>query len=89
MSLPRGILIAVGGAEDKGAEKAQEKTNGLDFFKEGILNKILALAGKKGTPLIEVVTTASSIPEEVGRDYLKAFKKTWLYTCRTFEDKQP
>lgn len=75
MSLPKGILIAVGGAEDKGMEVVQEELNRLDFFKEGILNKIVELASKKGNPKIEVVTTASSIPEEVGRTYIKAFKR--------------
>lgn len=75
MSLPKGILIAVGGAEDKGADGEKEEMNRLDFFKEGILNKIVELAGKKSTPKIEVITTASSIPEEVGRTYKKAFKK--------------
>lgn len=75
MSLPKGILIAIGGAEDKGPEKEKEIINRLDFFKEGILNKIVELASKKGEPHIEVVTTASSIPDEVGRTYKKAFKK--------------
>ncbi|OLY92865.1 cyanophycinase [Cnuella takakiae] len=75
MSLPKGILIAVGGAEDKGIEAERADINRLDFFKEGILNRIVELAGKKEEPRIEVVTTASSIPEEVGRIYKKAFKK--------------
>ena len=74
MSLPKGILIAVGGAEDKGAEGEREN-NRLDFFKEGILNKIVELASKRGDPKIELITTASSIPEEVGKTYKKAFKK--------------
>lgn len=75
MSLPKGILIAVGGAEDKGVDEEKENINRLDFFKEGILNKIVELAGKKEDPRIEVVTTASSIPDEVGRTYKKAFKR--------------
>lgn len=75
MSLPKGILIAVGGAEDKGIAEEKENVNQLDFFKEGILNKIVELAGKKEEPRIEVITTASSIPDEVGRIYKKAFKK--------------
>ena len=61
MSLPKGILIAIGGAEAKGTVKEKEKTNALDFFKEWIVNKVVAMAGKKATPLIEVVTSASSI----------------------------
>lgn len=75
MSLPKGIIVAVGGAEDKGPVEEKEKLHRIDFFKEGILNKIVELAGKKSAPKIEVVTTASSIPDEVGASYKKAFKK--------------
>lgn len=74
MSYPKGILIAIGGAEDKGSEE-MEPYRSLNFFKEGILNKIVELAGKKQEPKIEVITTASSIPDEVGKTYKKAFKK--------------
>ncbi len=75
MQYPKGYLIAVGGAEDKGSEKERERQNSLDFFKEGILKQILELAGKKGEPKIEVITTASSIPDEVAQVYKKAFRK--------------
>jgi cyanophycinase len=75
MQYPKGYLIAVGGAEDKGTEKERERQNSLDFFKEGILNQILELASKKGDPKIEVITTASSIPNEVGKIYQQAFRK--------------
>lgn len=75
MSLPKGILVAIGGAEDKGPDLEKEHLNRLDFFKDGILNKVLELAGKKEPPRIELVTTASSIPEELGATYKKAFKK--------------
>jgi cyanophycinase len=72
---PKGYLIAVGGAEDKGNELENERRNSLDFFKEGILKQIIELAGKKSDPRIEVITTASSIPDEVGQSYKRAFKK--------------
>jgi cyanophycinase len=75
MQYPKGVLIAVGGAEDKGTEVEKERQNSLDFFKEGILNQIVSLCGKKAEPKIEVVTTASSIPDEVAQVYKKAFKK--------------
>lgn len=75
MNYPKGILIAIGGAEDKGPEEEAKNSSALNFFKEGILKKIVELAGKKGDPKIEVITTASSIPDEVGRTYKKAFKK--------------
>jgi cyanophycinase len=75
MQYPKGVLIAIGGAEDKGTEEEKERQNSLDFFKEGILTQIVGLCSKKGDPKIEVVTTASSIPDEVAQIYKKAFKK--------------
>jgi cyanophycinase len=72
---PKGYLIAIGGAEDKGTDEEKERQNSLDFFKEGILKQIVELAGKKEEPKIEVVTTASSIPDEVAQVYKKAFRK--------------
>ena len=75
MQHPRGYLIAIGGAEDKGTEFENERQNSLDFFKEGILQQIIQLIGKKNEPRIEVITAASTIPDEVGQIYKKAFKK--------------
>ena len=75
MQHPKGYLIAVGGAEDKGSEVEKERQNSLDFFTQGILTEIVSLAGKKNDPKIEVVTAASSIPDEVGQIYKKAFRK--------------
>src|SRR5690349_13770844 len=75
MNHPKGILIAIGGAEEKGLSEDMDPIKHPNFFKEGILRKILDLAGKKEEPKIEIVTTASSIPDEVGRTYKKAFKK--------------
>ncbi|RYZ47575.1 MAG: cyanophycinase, partial [Chitinophagaceae bacterium] len=75
MQLPKGVLIAVGGAEDKGSDEEKERQNSLDFFKQGILNEIVGICGKKSEPKIEVVTTASSIPDEVAQVYKKSFKK--------------
>src|ERR1700712_2362531 len=76
MSIPKGKLIAIGGAEDKGTdlEKGQIKRNNLNFFELGILRRIVEEAGG---PLsrIEVITTASTIPYEVGDNYLNAFGK--------------
>lgn len=74
MQHPKGYLIAVGGAEDKG-EEVKIRNKRLDFFEEGILRQILELAGKKGTPRLELITTASSIPDEVAQSYKKAFRR--------------
>jgi cyanophycinase len=76
LELPKGKLISVGGAEDKGTdlEEGFVHRNRLNFFELGILKRVVDEAG--GTDKkIEVITTASSIPEEVGENYLDAFGK--------------
>lgn len=75
---PKGILIAIGGAVDKGTGPDDDKNNAENlmekFLEEGILRRLLeALSGKKKR--IEVITTASLIPEETGQHYIDAFKK--------------
>ena len=73
---PKGKLIAVGGAEDKGTdlEKGEIFRNNLNFFELGILRRIVDEAGGIDCR-IEVITTASTIPYEVGNNYLNAFGK--------------
>ncbi len=66
----KGILIPVGGNEDKGVEKSDDYT--LDFIKEGILSRIVKESGGLNAR-IKVITTASQIPVEVGENYTKAF----------------
>jgi len=76
LELPKGKLISVGGAEDKGTDLEQGflERNRLNFFELGILKRLVDEVG--GTEKrIEVVTTASSIPVEVGENYLMAFGK--------------
>ena len=76
MSLPKGKLIAIGGAEDKGTdlEKGEINRNNLNFFELGILNRIVKESGGTAAK-IEVITTASMIPYEVGENYIDAFGK--------------
>jgi cyanophycinase len=76
MQHPKGKLIAIGGAEDKGTdlEKGEIHRNNLNFFELGILRRLAEEAGGT-TSRIEVVTTASMIPNEVGANYLNAFSK--------------
>lgn len=75
MQYPRGYLVAVGGAEDKGVNETPSKRNATNFFTDGILKQIVRLAGKKSDVRMEIVTTASSIPEEVAALYKKAFRQ--------------
>ncbi len=76
MTYPLGHLVAVGGAEDKGTdlEKGILQRNRLNFFELGILKNIVSLIGADG-PSVEVITTASSIPDEVAQNYKHAFEK--------------
>jgi len=76
MQIPKGKLISIGGSEDKGTaiEPNFEPKNYLQFLEFGILKRIIT--EMKGVDsLIEVITTASIIPEEVGENYIRAFGK--------------
>ena len=74
MSVPKGKLISVGGSEDKGIGLDPKIIQGEQhsFFESGILKRIL-LEMKGVESRIEVITTASQIPEEVGENYIQAF----------------
>jgi cyanophycinase len=76
MSHPKGKLIAIGGAEDKGTdlETGDIHRNNLNFFELGILRRVMEEAGGPSSR-IEIITTASMIPYEVGENYLNAFGK--------------
>lgn len=76
MEIPQGKLFAIGGAEDKGVdlEKGKIVRNNLNFFELGILRRIIEEAGGVDKR-VEVVTTASMMPAEVGDNYLNAFGK--------------
>ena len=76
MSNPKGKLIAIGGAEDKGTnlETGDIYRNNLNFFELGILRRVVEEAGGPSAR-IEIITTASMIPYEVGENYLNAFGK--------------
>src|SRR6476619_1371115 len=76
MENPLGKLFAIGGAEDKGVdiEKGEQIRSNLNFFELGILRRIVEEAGGPNKRM-EVITTASMIPYEVGENYLNAFGK--------------
>ena len=71
---PLGKLIAVGGNEDKGTypNPRTRRKYYLNFFELGILKRLVLESGKLD-PRIEVITTASMIPEEVGPVYVASF----------------
>jgi len=68
----KGILIPIGGNEDKGTEDSELYT--LEFIDDGILFHVVKEAGGIDAKIV-VIPTASSIPVEVGENYLSAFAK--------------
>ena len=75
MNNPKGKLIIVGGSVDRGSfsERRDDLKRNLMFFEKGILKKITTESLKKNLSKIEIITTASNIPEEVGEEYINAF----------------
>jgi len=75
---PKGKLIIIGGAVDKGSfteKKFNKKAkNNLNFFERGILRRLISESRWKEKSVIEIVTTASKIPEIVGAEYKRAFE---------------
>lgn len=68
----KGTLIPIGGNEDKGTEDSELYT--LEFIDEGILFHVVKEAGGIEAEIV-VIPTASSIPNEVGKNYINAFNK--------------
>lgn len=75
---PKGKLIVIGGAVDKGSfteknfEKQVEKN--LNFFETGILKRLIKESKNHENSRIEIITTASKVPREVGPEYARAFE---------------
>ena len=74
---PKGKLIIIGGAVDKGSftesDFQSQVENNLNFFEKGILKRIINESIKGTDSRIEIIPTASKIPEIVGPEYAKAF----------------
>jgi cyanophycinase len=72
----RGKLIIIGGAVDKGSftetDLDRNAAKNLNFFEAGILKRIINESKHKEQSRIEVITTASKIPREIGPEYVKA-----------------
>lgn len=72
----RGKLIIIGGAVDKGSftetDLDKNAAKNLNFFETGILKRIINESKSKELSRIEIITTASKIPNEIGPEYVKA-----------------
>lgn len=75
MNTPKGKLVIIGGSVDRGSftESPDDLQRNLKFFEKGILRRITTESAKNNLSRFEIITTASSIPEEVGEEYIKAF----------------
>ncbi len=90
MHKKKGTLIPIGGNEDKGIEADEMYT--LEFIDEGILYHVVREAGGIDANIV-VIPTASSIPVEVGENYLTAFdtlgcKNVEVLDIRSKEDSE-
>ncbi len=78
MNNVKGKLIIIGGAVDKGSFTEvsfdQNVANNLNFFETGIMKRIIRESKNGAESRIEIITTASVIPREVGPEYIKAFE---------------
>ena len=74
----QGKLMIIGGAVDKGSftetDLDKNVANNLNFFETGILKRLLLESKHQEKSRIEVVTTASKIPREIGPEYVKALE---------------
>lgn len=74
---PKGKLIVIGGAVDKGkfSEESPDKLKikNLIFFEKGILKRMILESQHQVDSNIEIITTASKVPE-AGGDYVDALK---------------
>ena len=91
MISPKGKLVIIGGAVDLGTNiSTQEhiiKPDHLKFFDRGILKRIITESANHEASVVEVVTTASQIPELVGIEYVNAFNQLNLSKVGTLHIK--
>lgn len=86
----KGTLIPIGGNEDKGITESELYT--LEFIDEGILFHVVKEAGGIDANIV-IIPTASSIPVEVGENYIEAFtslgcKNIHVLDIRSKEDSE-
>jgi cyanophycinase len=74
---PVGKLIIIGGGIDTGSftesNFAEQIDSNLNFFERGILKRIIDESNRGTESRIEIIATASRIPDEVGPEYSRAF----------------
>ncbi|QMU27983.1 cyanophycinase [Adhaeribacter radiodurans] len=83
---PKGVLIAIGGKENKGQapDEGSNQENNANFIELGILT-CFKKELKGDNPLIAIIPTASSQPEESAQDYIKAFAELNLTNVKVVD----
>jgi cyanophycinase len=80
----KGTLFPIGGNEDKHIEDNELYTQ--DFIEDGILSHVVRESGGVDAKIV-VIPTASSIPVEVGENYLHAFDHLGCKNVRVLQIK--
>jgi len=76
LPLPKGRLLAIGGKESKredGGDKSDEQEANTNFISEQILKRFVGEL-KGNNPLVAIIPTASTVPEELAEEYVKVFR---------------
>lgn len=70
----KGVLISIGGNEDKGMGVETSEQDTLEFIEDSILSRVVQESGGVEAKIV-IIPTASRIPEEVGNNYISVFKR--------------
>lgn len=93
--VPKGKLVIIGGAVDLGSSLSFNENishpHYIKFFERGILKRVIVESAKAENSVVEVITTASQIPDLVGPEYIKSFNQLQVHNVnvlpiRTRED---
>ncbi|HEX8514743.1 MAG TPA: cyanophycinase [Bacteroidia bacterium] len=71
--IPKGTLLLIGGAEDRGDKRGLTKNREYERFE--ILSELIPKSLRTKRKRIEIITTASKVPTEVNEMYRDTFKK--------------
>lgn len=87
--VPKGKLLIIGGAVDLGSSLNYNENishpHYIKFFELGILKRIILESAKAENSIVEVITTASQIPDIVGEEYIKSFGQLQVNNVRVLD----
>ena len=87
--VPKGKLVIIGGAVDLGSSLNYNENishpHYIKFFEQGILRRVMVESAKAENSVVEVITTASQIPDIVGAEYIKSFNQLQVNNVRVLD----